>query len=421
MSSPPPRVVVLGAGVAGLEAAFLLESRLSGRVDLDVVYEDDKFVLRPNLVYVPFGADHAASSLWVAETLARKAIKCQQGRVEGVDADIGRVHLADGRQLPYEHLVIATGAAPWMQAVPGLQEHAASIWGPAEMTTLRERFTHLRGRAREGSRQRALFVVPPHNRWSPPVYEVALMFDTWLRRERVREQVELGFVTHEASFVEAAGPRMHEIIEREFAERGIDALASERLLEARAHEASFADGRVERFDLLVTGPPHRAGARYDGFPVDEHGFLHVESATRQVVGHPEIYAPGDAGDFPLKDTFLALLQADAAADHLATLVSRRQFKRTFEPVSVQIIEMLDKAAFAQLPLELTGDPDHPVRLRAGADGAYKVGVSPAWRAGKRMFSSYLLMQFAAAEPFQAGPGWRFMDLGVRAMTGMLAE
>jgi sulfide:quinone oxidoreductase len=421
MSSPPPRVVVLGAGVAGLEAAFLLETRLSGRVDLQVVSEDDEFVLRPNLVYVPFGADHAASSLRIPETLARKAIECRQGRVDSVDADMGRVHLVNGRQLPYEHLVIATGAVPWMQAVPGLQEHAASIWGPAEMTTLRERFTHVRGRAREGSRQRALFVVPPQNRWSPPVYEMALMFDTWLRRERVREQVELGFVTHEASFVEAAGPRMHEVIEREFAERGIDAHASERLLEARAHEASFADGSVERFDLLVTGPPHRAGARYDGLPVDEHGFLHVESATRQVVGHPEIYAPGDAGDFPLKDSFLALLQADAAADHLATVVSRRQFKRPFEPVSVQIIEMLDKAAFAQLPLEVTGDPDHPVRVGSNGDAEYKVGVSPHWRAGKRMFSAYLLMQFAAAEPFRTGPGWRFMDLGVRAMAGMLAE
>jgi NADH dehydrogenase FAD-containing subunit len=421
MSSPPPRVVVLGAGVAGLETAFLLESRLSGRVDLTVAYEDDEFVLRPNLVYVPFGADHTASRLWVAETLARKAIECRQGRVDGIDTDVGRVHLADGRQLPYEHLVIATGAAPWMQAVPGLQEHAASIWGPAEMLTLRDRFMHLRGRAREGTRQRVLFVVPRHNRWSMPLYEVALMFDTWLRRERVREQVEVGLVTHEASFIEATGPRMHEVIAREFAERGIDAHASERLVEVRAHEASFAEGRVERFDLLVTTPPHRAGARYDGLPADEHGFVHVESATRQVVGHPEIYAPGDAGDFPLKDAFLALLQADAAADHITAAVSRRQFKRPFEPVSVQIIEMLDKAAFAQLPLEVTGDPDHPVRLRSGEDDEYKVGVSPLWRAGKRMFSSYLLMQFAAAEPFQTGPGWRFMDLGVRAMAGMLAE
>jgi NADH dehydrogenase FAD-containing subunit len=412
---------VLGAGVAGLEATYLLEARLSGGVDLQVVYEHDEFVLRPNLVYVPFGADHAASSLWVPETLARKAIACRQGQVDGIDADTGRVHLTDGRRLPYEHLVIATGAAPWMQAVPGLQEHAANIWGPAEMVALRERLMQVRGRAREGSRQRALFVVPPHNRWSQPLYEVALMFDTWLRRERVREQVELGVLTHEASFVEAAGPRMHEVIAREFAERRIDGHASERLVEVRAHEASFAAGRVERFDLLVTVPPHRAGARYDGLEVDEHGFVHVESSTRQVVGHPEIYAPGDAGDFPLKDAFLALLQADAAADHLASVVTAGRFSRPFEPVNVQIVEMLDKAAFAQLPLEVTGDPDHPVRLRSGGDAEYKVGVSPLWRAGKRMFSSYLIMQFAAAEPFRTGPGWRFMDLGVRAMAGMLAE
>jgi NADH dehydrogenase FAD-containing subunit len=341
--------------------------------------------------------------------------------VDGVDADMGRVHLADGRQLPYEHLVIATGATRWMQAVPGLQEHAASIWGPAEMLTLQERFTQLRGRAREGSRQRALFVVPRENRLSLPLYEVALMFETWLRRERVREHVELGLLTHEAGFVEAAGPRMHEVIAREFAARGIEAHASEQVVEVRAHEASFAGGRVEPFDLLVTAAPHQASARYDGLPVDQRGFVHVESTTRQVVGHPEIYAPGDAGDFPLKDAFLALLQADAAADHIAAVVSGRHFKRAFEPVSVQIIEMLDKAAFAQLPLEVADDPDHPVRLRSGGEADYKVGVSPLWRAGKRMFSSYLLMQFAAAEPFQAGPGWRFMDSGVRAMAGMLAD
>lgn len=132
-----------------------------------------------------------------------------------------------------------------------------------------------------------------------------------------RDHVDLGFVTHEPSFVDAAGPRMHEIIARHFTDRGIDAQASERLVEVRAHEASFADGSIERFDLLVTAAPHRAGVGYEGFPVDEHGFVRVEGAARQVVGHPEIYAPGDAGDCRLKDALLALLQADAAADHVA--------------------------------------------------------------------------------------------------------
>jgi sulfide:quinone oxidoreductase len=421
VSSPPPRVVVLGAGMAGLEAAFALERRLSGRVDLRVLYDEEEFLLRPNLVYVPFGGDLARSQLPVVDILSRKAIACLRGRVEGIDTDIGRVYLDGGGHLPYEHLVIATGATSWPQGVPGLDAHALDTREPAAMSTLRERFLHARGRAREGARQRTLFVVAQDNRWSAPLYEVALMFDTWLRREDVRAQVDLGFVTAEAAFLEAAGPRMHEVIEHEFTERGIDGRAGDRLLEVRAHEARFAGGGAEAFDLLVTAAPHRAAVRYEGLPVDEHGFVRVDGATRQVVGHPELYAPGDAGDFPLKDGFLALLQADAVAHHIATTVTAGRFKRPFDPVSVQIIDMLDKAAFAQLPLEVTGDPSHPVGLRSGADAEYKVGVSPKWRAGKRMFSSYLLMQFAAAEPFQAGPGWRFLDLGVRAMTGMLAE
>jgi hypothetical protein len=34
---------------------------------------------------------------------------------------------------------------------------------------------------------------------------------------------------------------------------------------------------------------------------------------------------------------------------------------------------------------------------------------------------YLLMRFAGGEPFRAGAGWRLMDVGARAMTGMLAK
>jgi sulfide:quinone oxidoreductase len=62
-----------------------------------------------------------------------------------------------------------------------------------------------------------------------------------------------------------------------------------------------------------------------------------------------------------------------------------------------------------------------VRLSSGAEAEYKVGVSPLWRMGKRMFASYLLMRFAAGEPFHAGAGRRLMAVGMRAMAGMLAE
>jgi NADH dehydrogenase FAD-containing subunit len=395
--------------------------RLHGRADVQLVCESDEFLFRPNLVYVPFGADPLASRVVLGPPLWKKEITLEPGRVEGVDTGSGRVHLVGGHELPYEHLVIATGATPRPQAVPGLTDHAVNIWELEGMLGLRERFEQVRGQARGGAHSRVLFVLPRHSQCSPALYEVALMLDTWLRREKSREHVDLGFLTHEASFAEACGPRMHEVLAGEFAERHIEGHAAEHLVEVEADEASFAGGRTEGFDLLVTMPPLAAAVRYEGLPADERGFLRVQAGARQVLGHPEVYVPGDAGDFPLKDGFLALLEADAVADHLAAVITTSDFKRPFDPVSVNVIDMLDRAAFARMPLELTGNPDHPVRLREGAEAEYKVGVSPQWRMAKRMFASYLLMRFSAGEPFHAGAGWRLMDLGVDVMAGMLAD
>ena len=83
--------------------------------------------------------------------------------------------------------------------------------------------------------------------------------------------------------------------------------------------------------------------------------------------------------------------------------------------------MLDTAAFAQLTLETTDDPDHPVRPRSTGSDDYKLGVSRASRAAKRMFSSHLLTQFTAAEPFRTGPRSRLMNLGARTMADMRSK
>jgi sulfide:quinone oxidoreductase len=419
--SPPPRVVVLGTGVAAIEATFLLQSRLGGRIDLQVVSDSERFRFRPNLVYVPFGAPPEASELWIAEVLMSEGIPLLVQRVEGVDTDAGYVHLVDGGRVPYEHLVIATGAMPLAHEIPGIAKHAMGVWSSEQALTLRDRFTHLRGQAREGRSARVVFAVPRHNQDPLPLYEVALMLETWLRREHARSAVDIVLLTSELSFAEALGPRMSHLVGRELGERGIDGHLGEVLDDVRPHEASFAGGRVERFDLLVTIAPHGAAIRYDGLPVDERGFLRVDGDTRQVLGHPELYAPGAAGNFPFKDAFLALRQADAAAEHIASAVTGRAFTHPFDAMSVNFIDMLDRAAFAQLPLEATGDPDHPVGLRAGGEADYKVGISPAFRKSKRTFASSVLTRFAAGEPFGAGAGRHLMDAAARAMAGMLAD
>jgi sulfide:quinone oxidoreductase len=416
-----PQVLILGGGFAALEAAFLLRMRVHDQVDIRVVSDNEHFVFRPNSIYVPFGADPASLLVGLAKPLARRHITFERGVVGDVDPDSRFVTLADGQRFRYDKLIVATGADTHASEVPGLEQHAATIWTPRSMLDLRRRFNEARERARRGERQRVLFLVPPNNKCSGPLYEVVFMLETWLRRENAREHVDITWSTYEHGFIQAFGPRLHELVDNEFAARGIDGHTEEVVTEVLPGEVRYGNGSIREYDHLIAFPPYVAAARYPALRSDDRGFIETDLQTRLVVGQDDVYAPGDAGDFPIKQAFLAFLQADAVADHISADVSGRAFGQPFDPVSMCIMEMFDKATFAQVPVELTGDPDRPVRVRPGADGAYKVGTSPVWRLGKKMLGFSVPMRFAAGEPFHAGKAWQAMDVGIKAMSGMLAD
>lgn len=416
-----PRVVVVGSGFAGLEALFLLRMRLHERVDLTLVSDREHWVFRPNSIYIPFGAEPDSLNVDLADPLRKRDVRFHHAAIREVDADGRRIQLANGETVAYDRLVLATGSDMRPDEIPGLAEHGESIWTGDEMLSLRAALGRLRERARAGERQDVLFLVPPNNKCAGPLYEMVFMLETWLRREHARDAVTIRYATYERTYIQAFGPRLHDVVTTEFAERGVEGATEQVVTEVREGEAVFADGSTRRFDLLITFPPYVSAVRYDGLPSDDRGFLRTELESRQVVGHPEIYAPGDAGDFPVKQAFLAFLQADAVAEHVAGEVDGRPSRAPFDPVSMCIMEMLDKATFAQVPLRLTGDPARPVEVRPGADDLYKVGVSPIWRLGKKMLGAVVPMRFHAGEPFHAGTAWQLMDIGLKGMKGVLAD
>jgi sulfide:quinone oxidoreductase len=416
-----PRVVVLGSGFAALESAFLLRMRLRGAVDIELVSDSDSFLFRPNSIYVPFGADPDSLLVDLEKPLHRRDIAYRRGEVVGVDPDASLVELADGVRLGYDKLIIATGADTAAAEVPGLAEHAATIWTTDSMLGVRERFERVRDRAKSGEASSVLFLVPPNNKCSGPLYEVVMMFETWLRREGVRDAVSITWSTFERSYIQAFGNRLHDLVTEEFAEREIDGHVKERVSEVGPTEVRYEEGHARDYDELIAFPPYVASVNYEALPGDDRGFLSTGLETRQVSGHPDIYAPGDAGGFPVKQAFLAFLQADSVAEHIAAEVGAGEFEQPFDPVSMCVMEMFDKATFAQVPLELTGDDEQPVRLRPGADDDYKVGTSKAWRLGKKVLGFSVPMRFAAGEPFHAGRAWQMMDVGLKGMAGILAD
>jgi NADH dehydrogenase FAD-containing subunit len=415
-----PKVVVLGSGFGGLETTFYLRKRLGKRAQITVVSNADKFLFKPNTIYMPFGKPLDELTFELAPVFERRHIRFVKGEAYAIDPGAKTVSTSDG-VVPYDQLVVATGAAMRPEEIPGLAEHANTIWSPAEMSRLGGSLRALVERAKAGAKARVVFLVPPNNKCSGPLYELVLMTDTWLRRQGVREQIEMRYATYEAHFIQAFGPRLHEVITGEFTRRGIVGTNLAVVKAVEPGRVVFTNGTSELFDLLVSFPPYVAAQRYDALPSDDRGFLHTDVRTRQVQDFPDVYAVGDTADFPVKQAFLALLQADAVGEHIAERVLGEEPTAAFDPVSMCIMEQFDKATFAQVPLRLTGDPSLPVAVRDEVPEMYRVGSGAIWRMGKKMLGGAIPHRFAAGLPFHAGTTWAVMEAGLKVMTAAFTD
>jgi len=194
--------------------------RLGDRAGITLISDQPSFLFKPNTIYVPFGLDPKELLIDLHSATRHAQVDLDVETVEAIDPRAGTVATAR-RLLPYDHLVVATGAAMRPAEVPGLAEHANTIWTPQEMLRLRGSFQALLEDAREGSRRRVLFLVPPGNKCSGPLYELVMMLDTWLRRHRARDAVDIQWTTYERGYIQAFGPRLDELVTGEFERRGI--------------------------------------------------------------------------------------------------------------------------------------------------------------------------------------------------------
>src|SRR5882757_2959740 len=103
-----PRVVIVGAGFGGLSAAKALAGR---DFDVTVIDQHNYHLFQPLLYQVATaGLSPADIASPIRAILARaQNVNVMLGKVSGVDTGRREV-LAEGRHIPYDHLILATGA-----------------------------------------------------------------------------------------------------------------------------------------------------------------------------------------------------------------------------------------------------------------------------------------------------------------------
>ena len=407
-----PHIVVIGGGVAGIESALALRTKLGAQARITLLTDQENFLFKPHLIYLPFGMSVERVSIPLSKPMSRAGIDLYVTRVRGIDPIQKQIN-TDMGDFGYDWLIVASGAGMAETHVPGAGEYAHSVWTVRDMLHLRRAFLNLSDVARHGERREVLFALPDHPRCPTPLYEVALMLDTWLRRQQIHDRVHLTFVTGEKLYMQDFGAKMHDLAFSEFETRRIDHYTEAALTEVTPDSARIASGLTLPYDLLITFPQQSASIRFDSLPADEHGFITVDAESRQVVGYPNVYAVGDASDFPLKMGYLASAQADAAADHLSAHLLKRPARVHFKPTTIVMLDTLDHAAFVRVPLTNQG--------KASRTQRYRMGVSPTWRMSKHMLGVYVPWRVKAGKPFSAGLPYRGMSFGLKTLTGLFSN
>ena len=301
----PFRVVIVGAGVAGLEATLALQDLAGERVGVTVLAPDEEYVDRPMAVQEPFAAA-AAHRYPLDEVLAGTGASRCVDSFKWIDPAAQVIHTDGGVELGYDAALLAVGG----RRVAALR-HALTL----DDRQLDEQLHGLIQDIEEGYVKSIAFVVPSTHCWPLPAYELALM--TASRARQMNVELRVAVITPEAAPLAVFGPAVTEAVTRMFAGSDIELVSAPNSQMREPGKLLMPDTGDEReFDRIVA-VPQLYGAALAGVPrTARDGFLSVDRNGR-VTGAEHVYAAGDTTDFPVKFGSIAALQADAAAAAIA--------------------------------------------------------------------------------------------------------
>ncbi|MEU6857405.1 FAD-dependent oxidoreductase [Glycomyces sp. NPDC046736] len=266
------RILVLGAGYAGLTAARRLSTLLRG-TDAAIVLVNDRtdFVERLRLHQVAAGQDLPRYDL--AELLRGSGVRLHCARVEAVDPK-RRTVLADDDTLAYDSLVYALGSAG--ATMPGSFEHAWNASSPPSAMRLRDKI------ARVESGGRVLVVGGGLT---------GLEIATEIAQARPDAAVALATSGGLGDWL-VPGARAH--LRRGCERLGVTVNEGVRVERFTADGAVTEEGKVLDADVAISATGFAPGpiAAASGLRT-EAGLIVVDEAMRSV-SHPEVYAIGDA-------------------------------------------------------------------------------------------------------------------------------
>ncbi len=298
------RIIVIGAGLGGVPAAYELREQLSKEHSITLVGAQPYFQFVPSNPWVAVGwRETDEVSVPLDKPMQKRGIRFVADRAERIDPDQQNVVLAGGEQLDYDYLVITTGPELAFDAIPGLGpvdgythsvctlEHSMQAW------TAYQKFLDNPGPIVIGAAQGASCFGP--------AYEFVMIVEADLRKRKLRDKVPMTFVTSEpyighlglGGVGDSKGLMEHELRERHI--RWVSNARVDSVEPGMMHITEVDDDGQDRrtqqlpFEFSMMLPSFRgvpAVAAVEGL-CNAKGFVQIDDYQRNPT-YPNIYSAG---------------------------------------------------------------------------------------------------------------------------------
>ncbi|RLA71295.1 MAG: sulfide:quinone reductase [Epsilonproteobacteria bacterium] len=327
------KVLVLGGGFAGVEAAIYLKKQ---DLEVTLVSDRDYFYIYPTSIWIPTGDIRREDVSVPLDQLAMKhGFQLIVDPVTKFEAVEKKVTLKSGRILDdYSYIVVALGQDKLKHK--GM-EHTLSICGkPEEATLLYEKLDALiskkegkiamgfGGNAKDSSAVRG-----------GPAFEVLFNVDTYLKKKGVRDHFELTFF----SPMEKPGKKMGEkalvMMDKMFKMTNIHKKVGSKITTFEDDGIVFEDGTKIESDLIMyisAGTGHNIIVD-SGLPLSDAGFV-LTNEYNEIEGFEGIYAIGDTAslmgpEWKAKQGHVAEIMAKNVAYNIMNSVQNIDSKQSY--------------------------------------------------------------------------------------------
>ncbi|HZC98786.1 MAG TPA: FAD-dependent oxidoreductase [Actinomycetes bacterium] len=276
------RVVVVGAGAAGLSAANRLALRArERRVEVVLVDRTAEHVFQPGFVGVLFGDLEPDALRRPLASLVRPGIRLVTGEVARLDPAQARV-LGDFGELAFDRLVVAAGAqVGWDDAPPASGDLAP--WTLAGALAAREALRRLGPTSRV-----VVAAATPSYRCPPAVLDLAI-------RLRHHSGAQITVAHPWPAPLAPFGPAPSAALTRLLAEAGVAFRGAYAFTEVQADRLVDAAGVVVPFDVALLVPPHRPPTVVAASPLaSSDGWMRVDFPSLRHPVHRDVFGVGDA-------------------------------------------------------------------------------------------------------------------------------